>query len=175
MKKSIHSPIVNFKVLFILLLSITVVSCSNSQKGEDTKEIAEEHNDAKFEDNDKEKDAQFLVNVAEINLEEISLGQLAQKNGNTADIKELGKMMEAGHTKSLNELTSISKRKNDYYPHIFNRRCTGMLTKKWTSNPSKISTKNIVTRWLIRIKMQYHYLKKHPTNLPIQILKHGLH
>jgi putative membrane protein len=111
MKKNIISQIVNFKVLLILLFSITVVSCSNSQKGEDTKEIADEHNDAKFEDNDKEKDAQFLVNAAEINLEEISLGQLAQKNGNTADLKELGKMMEAGHTKSLTELTLLAKEK----------------------------------------------------------------
>lgn len=111
MKKYIISQIVNFKVLLILLFSITVVSCSNSQKGEDTKEIAEEHNDAKFEDNDKEKDAQFLVNAAEINLEEISLGQLAQKNGNTADLKELGKMMEAGHTKSLTELTLLAQQK----------------------------------------------------------------
>lgn len=116
MKKSIPSQIVNFKGILILLISITVVSCSNNQKAEDTKEVAEEHNDAKFEDNDKEKDAQFLVNAAEINLEEISLGQLAQKNGNTADIKELGKMMEVGHTKSLAELTSLAKQKTITIP-----------------------------------------------------------
>ncbi len=100
-----------FKVIFILVISITVVSCGNEQKVEDTKEIADDQNDEKFNDNDKVRDAQFLVNASEISLEEISLGQLAQKKGNTTDIKELGKMMEAEHTKSLTELTSLAKQK----------------------------------------------------------------
>ena len=53
----------------------------------------------------------FMVNAAEINLEEIQLGQLAQTNGTTAAIIELGKMMEAEHTKLLKELTEIAKQK----------------------------------------------------------------
>lgn len=100
-----------FKVIFILVIAITVVSCGNDQKVEDTKEIAEDHNDAKFEDNDKERDAQFLVNATEINLEEISLAQLAQQFGKTEDVKELGKAMEINHAKSLQELTTLAQTK----------------------------------------------------------------
>lgn len=93
------------------MISITAVSCRIEQKAEDTKEVAEVQNDAKFKDNDKEKHEQFLVNVAEINLEENSLGQLAQKIRNRADIMEFGKMMETEQTKSLTELTQLAQQK----------------------------------------------------------------
>lgn len=92
---------------------LLIASCSNnnSQKPEDSKDVAEEHNDAKFDNNKQEKDAQFLVNAAEINLEEIQLGQLAQQIGRTTHVKELGKMMEDAHTKSLIALTALAKAK----------------------------------------------------------------
>ena len=91
--------------------TIFIVSCSNDQKPEDTKVVAEDHNDAKFDNKKNEKDAQFLVNAAEINSEEISLGQLAQKSGRTSHVKELGKMMEDAHTKSMADLTVLAKTK----------------------------------------------------------------
>lgn len=86
-------------------------ACENSKKAEDTKEVAEEHNEAKFDDTKREKDAQFLVNAAEINLEEIALGQLAQNTSMMTDVKELGKMMESAHSKSLNDLKALAKKK----------------------------------------------------------------
>lgn len=94
-----------------------MVSCDNQNRNDsrdlnDSRETAGESNDAiLFENNDQEKDAQFLVNAAEINLEEIQLGQLAQQKGGTADVKELGKMMEDAHTKSLNDLKALAERK----------------------------------------------------------------
>ena len=45
--------------------------------------------------------SKILVNAAEINLEEIQLGQLAQKYSLNADVKSLGKMMETEHAKKL--------------------------------------------------------------------------
>jgi len=89
---------------------LLIASCTTNAS-EDTKEIAEDANDAKFEDNEKEEDAQFLVNAAEINLEGIRLGQLAQQKGKTAHIKALGKMMEDAHTKSQKDLVALAKRK----------------------------------------------------------------
>ena len=86
-------------------------SCSNDKKPEDTKNIAEEHNNAKFDNTKIENDAQFLVNAAEINLKEISLGQLAQQNSSMADVKEMGKSMEETHNKSQNELIALAKKK----------------------------------------------------------------
>lgn len=103
------------QAVFILAVVSGISSC-NSNKTEDTKEVAEDHNDAKFDDNKNEKDAQFLVNAAEINREEISLGQLAQQSGKSAKVKELGKMMEDAHTKSLSALTALAKSKNITLP-----------------------------------------------------------
>ncbi len=97
-----------------IILSIT--SCGNDSKPEDTKEVAEEHNDAKFDKKSQEKDAQFLVNAAEINLQEIKLGELAQEQGKASHIKELGKMMEEAHTKSLAELIALAKAKTITIP-----------------------------------------------------------
>lgn len=111
MKKASKTKMEIVKVILFVMVSISITSCSNDQKAEDTKEIAEDHNDAKFEDNDKERDAQFLVNAAEINLEEISLAQLAQQFGKTEDVKELGKAMEINHAKSLQELTTLAQTK----------------------------------------------------------------
>lgn len=109
------------KAAFILIIISTNIlfftSCSNNKKVEDTKDIAEEHNEDKFEDKDKENDAQFLVNAAEINLEEIQLGKLAQQNGQTTYVKELGKMMEEAHTKSLNDLIVLAKSKSITIPN----------------------------------------------------------
>ena len=98
----------------LIIVLTTLPSCNNS-KPEDTKEVAEEHNDAKF-DNAKEDDAKFLVSAAEINLEEINLGQLAQNNSMNADVKSLGKMMETEHTKELSDLQALAAKKQITIP-----------------------------------------------------------
>lgn len=104
-----------FAVSAFIIFALTASSCGNTNKPEDTKKTAEEHNDAKF-DNKQEADAQFLVSAAEINMEEIQLGQLAQKNGMMAEVKELGKMMEADHSKALNDLQALAAKKQISLP-----------------------------------------------------------
>jgi putative membrane protein len=105
------------KATLMLILFVTsilwVASCGNDQKLEDNKDVAEERNNTDADDNkqEEEDDAQFLVNAAEINLEEIHLAKLAQKKGSATHVKELGKMMEDAHTKSLAALTKLAKSK----------------------------------------------------------------
>lgn len=111
MKRTNYIKEALLQVTFVTTVLILFASCSNNQKPKDTKDVAEEHNEAKFDNNKQEKDAQFLVNAAEINLEEIQLGKLAQQNGTTTHVKELGKIMEDTHTKSLNDLTALAESK----------------------------------------------------------------
>ncbi len=113
--------LIQFKNIFIysvfgVIVAFATSSCNNAPKAEDTKERAEDHNEAKFNTKSTEKDAQFLVNAAEINLEEIKLGQLAQQKAMMADVKSLGKMMEDGHTKAMADLTAMAKTKNITIP-----------------------------------------------------------
>lgn len=93
-------------------------ACEGEQNQKGNKEIAAERNDRKFEDNKLEqKDAQFLVNAAEINLKEIQLGQLAQQNGQTLHVKELGKMMEDAHAQSQKDLIALAESKRITIPN----------------------------------------------------------
>lgn len=97
------------QVTFVILI-LLLASCGFDQKP-DSKDVAEEQNDERIDNDKKENDAQFLVNAAEIHMEQIKLGQLAQQNGKTKHVRELGKMMEDAHTKSINELRALAKRK----------------------------------------------------------------
>jgi putative membrane protein len=108
MKRPKSCKNVLFGVIFSAAILFSVSSCGDD-KPKDTKDAAEKTNDAKLDNTAKEKDAQFLVNAAEINLEEISLGKLARQKGNTAHVKELGKMMEDEHTKSWSDLSALAK------------------------------------------------------------------
>jgi len=101
-------------LLHAILISTTLLfvsSCTETNKPEDTKKVAEDHNVAKFSNTATEHDAQFLVNAAEINLEEIKLGAMVENSAMTPEVKKLGEMMEDAHTKMMKDLTALSKKK----------------------------------------------------------------
>lgn len=100
---------------FVALLFL-VASCGTGQRPKDSKDVAQEENKARFDRDRQEKDAQFLVNIAEINMKQIRLGQLAQQKGTTTHVKELGKMVEDAHTKSQRELTALARSKSITIP-----------------------------------------------------------
>jgi putative membrane protein len=116
MKNSRKLKSVLFIIGLISIVSFGITSCSNNAKTEDSKEVAEDKNDAKMDGMKDEADAQFLVNVAEINQEEISLGKLAQEKGSLTDVKELGKMMVDAHTKALADLSELAMKKSISLP-----------------------------------------------------------
>jgi putative membrane protein len=95
---------------------LLIASCNFSQRPADTKEVAEERNEEVFDSNKQERDAQFIVNAAEINMEQIQLGQLAQQRGTTAHVKELGKRMEDAYTKSQRDLAALAQSKRITIP-----------------------------------------------------------
>lgn len=99
-----------------ILLMTSCAKDQNGQKAEDTKVVAEDQNDTKFDSKEQESDAQFLVNAAAINLEEIRLGKLAQQKGKAAHVKELGKMMEDAHSRSQSDLVTLAKSKGITIP-----------------------------------------------------------
>ena len=124
--------IIQIQKTFILLTLIAALigftGCANNQKPEDPKKVAEEHNEAKFAAN-KEKDAQFLVNAAELNLKEIRLSQLAQQVSKMSDVKELGKQMEQAHAKSQENLSDLAKRKLITIPQSITEEAQGDYNK----------------------------------------------
>ena len=107
---------VPFLIALFCVMSFGITSCNNKPKMEDSKEVAEDKNDAKMNGMKNEADAQFLVNVAEINQEEISLGKLAEQKGSMKDVKELGKMMVEAHTKAMTDLSTLAMSKSISLP-----------------------------------------------------------
>lgn len=105
-----------FLIALFCVISFGISSCNNKPKTEDSKEVAEDKNDAKMNGMKNEADAQFLVNVAEINQEEISLGKLAEQKGSMKDVKELGKMMVEAHTKAMTDLSTLAMSKSISLP-----------------------------------------------------------
>ena len=99
------------QLAFVLVFTSLVYSCLSSKKEETPLPTPTTVNEATIEDSDKQNDAQFIVKAAEISLMEIKLGKLAQQIGSSKTIRDLGKMMETEHTKSLVEVTELAKTK----------------------------------------------------------------
>lgn len=99
------------------LLVMTTLPESNNSKHIETKNVVVVSNNTTNE-NTKEDDTKFLVHAAEINLEAIYLGQLAQNNSKNSDIKSLGKMMETEHSKFIWDLKTLASKKQITIPSL---------------------------------------------------------
>jgi len=108
MKNSLTSL---YKSLFIGLtvstMTLALQSCKNENKEEDTKEVAEEKNKAKFQNSNKE-DAEFLVDAAEFNLQQAELGKLTAVKSNSDDVKTFGKMMQEMYTAKMSDVNMVA-------------------------------------------------------------------
>lgn len=113
--KSVKTTVKSLAYVAVLSFgAFAATSCNN--KSEDPKDVAEDQNEERIDDRKSEKDAQFLVDAADINMQEIKLGELAQQKGTAADIKDLGKMMVAEHTQALKDLTKLAESKSIVLP-----------------------------------------------------------
>lgn len=102
-----------FQILLLSTSLFFMVSCEN-RAGKDPKDVAEERNedmDKQNGDMSKERDEDFLIKAAEINMEGIQLGQLAQQKGTLTDVKELAKTLTDEHTKAMSDLSALAGRK----------------------------------------------------------------
>ena len=102
----------------VVTMSMSTIACKDENKQEDSKEVAEEENEAKYDDvnDDKEEDADYLIFAAEVDMKEIELGKLAQQKSTNPDVQALGKMMVDQHTKSLADLKAAAAKKNISIP-----------------------------------------------------------
>lgn len=102
-----------FKILTLASLVAVFASCNETRREQeqDSNEVAEEANDEKFEDNDMEKDADFVAEAVASNLAEIQMAKLASQRSTNPEVKQLAKMLEADHTKVLAELKTLAQQK----------------------------------------------------------------
>lgn len=84
-------------------ISPLLTSCGNELKADDASELNAGSVD---------RTTRFLIDAAEINLEEIELGKLAQTNSFMDPVQEMGKMMQVEHTESMRDLKSLAATKD---------------------------------------------------------------
>lgn len=101
-----------------------VASCGDRKaQNEDSEKVANKENDAKFDNSDVEKDADFAVKAADGGMLEVQLGELAQSKGMSQAVKDLGKMMVEDHTKANEELKALAQTKNISLPTTLSEDC----------------------------------------------------
>jgi putative membrane protein len=106
-----------------LLIAILLTSFSCGNKKDDSKEVAEDQNEEKFDDSKIEKDTEFAVAAADGGMLEVQLGELAQTNGASAGVKEFGKTMADEHGKANAELKALAASKNITLPGALSDKC----------------------------------------------------
>ncbi|MBT1688093.1 DUF4142 domain-containing protein [Dawidia soli] len=107
-----------------MLVTSLMFSCGKKAETEtDSKEIAEEQNEAKHEDSNIEKDTEFAMEAADAGLLEVRLGELAQTNAASQQVKEFGQMMVTDHSKANDELKSLAAQKNISLPGALSEKC----------------------------------------------------
>lgn len=91
-------------------------ACNNEPKTEDSKEVAKEQNEVKFDDTKVEGDAEWATDAAEGGMLEVMLGKLAATNGASPKVKEFAQMMVDDHSKAGDELKALAQQKNITLP-----------------------------------------------------------
>lgn len=99
-----------------LLLALCIAACENRQQNKDPKDLAEDQNEAQFDNTKVEDDAEFAVKAAEGGMMEAELGRLAQTKAVHKEVKDFGAMMIADHTGANNELQSLAQARNISLP-----------------------------------------------------------
>jgi len=94
---------------------LTIGACNNAETKTDTKEVAEDHNEAKFDKAD-EKDAQRVVDAYSSGLYEVRLADTVSKYAVSKEAKNLAAMLADAHRKINAELKGLAEKKQITLP-----------------------------------------------------------
>ncbi|MEO7529841.1 MAG: DUF4142 domain-containing protein [Sediminibacterium sp.] len=89
------------------------VACGSDK---DSKDVAKEENNQKFDSTNIEGDTKFAVNLADGSMLEVEASNLALKNASARNVKDFATMMVTDHTAANNELKDAAGKKNISLP-----------------------------------------------------------
>lgn len=101
--------------ILVCTASLCFYACGDSGE-KDSKEVAKEENNQKFDSTNIEGDTKFAVAVADASLFEIESSKLALTNGSAANVKDFAKMMVNDHSGASAELKDVAAKKNISLP-----------------------------------------------------------
>jgi putative membrane protein len=103
---------------FVLAGAIFSSCVSDNNKADESKEVAEEINDKKFDTKANEKDAQFVVDASSGSYDEISIADVALSKSSNADIKLLAQSLKDDHSAFITELNGLASKKSITVPAV---------------------------------------------------------
>ncbi len=106
----------NFWSLMLMAGALMFAACGQKDKTEDAREVAEEQNEAKFEDTEIENDAEWAVAVADMSMLEVEASKLALERATTPAVKQFARNMVDAHGKANQELKGLASQKNISLP-----------------------------------------------------------
>jgi putative membrane protein len=90
-------------------------SCGNNAD-KDSKDVAKEENNQKFDSTNMEEDTKFAVALADGSMFEAEVSKLAATNASAANVKDFAKMMVTDHSAANTELKDLAAKKNISLP-----------------------------------------------------------
>jgi putative membrane protein len=114
------------KLLILAVFSVMALSACNTKKAEDSKEVAEEQNEAKFDSTKMDDDAEWAVAIADGGMLEVKLGELAQTNASAASVKDFGMMMTKDHGAANSEFEKLAEKYNISLPTTLSEKSQKM-------------------------------------------------
>jgi putative membrane protein len=119
-KKKTMKKTIMVKAIFSALLvsAVLFTSCGGDTKTEESKEVAKEVNDQKFDSKASEKDAQFLVDATSASFEEVSIAEVALAKSANAEVKKIAQQLKDEHSTIITELNSVAAQKMITVPAV---------------------------------------------------------
>ena len=103
-------------VVFFLLTTGSFTACRNPSQKQDSKDVADDKNNIKFDDKNEEQLAAFVVDAVANCYHELQLAALMAQKSSHADIKEIAAAMAAGDSSLLESLKAYATKNNISIP-----------------------------------------------------------
>lgn len=107
------------RIVALSFLAVTLVACENMKKEPETtdsKEIAEEMNEDKFETSESENKADFLVAAIAANLAELELAELAISKSGNGEVRSMALQLKKDHLGILGDLKAFAEKRGVTVP-----------------------------------------------------------
>ncbi|HSC38213.1 MAG TPA: DUF4142 domain-containing protein, partial [Chitinophagaceae bacterium] len=102
--------------VFFLLTTGSFTACRNPAQKQDSKDVANDKNDRKFDDKNNEQLAAFVVDEVANCYNELQLAALAAQKSSHTDIKEMAAAMAADDSSLLERLKVYATKNNISIP-----------------------------------------------------------
>lgn len=121
----IHLSYLQFNVIIsaiIVGIFLQIIACGSDGYRENERAVglamsASSHEMSSIKSNiHTELEERFLSSMTQCNIQQIKLGQLAQKRSGSSEVKAIGKRMEQEHLQKLREVIALAKKKSISLP-----------------------------------------------------------